>query len=96
MLPTGQCTLYRLAELFSMHRQTLHRRLTANGTTFREIMDEARQEIAIHNLAETNMPISLLATMLGYRRSGAFIRAFRRWSGAAPTEWRAQHREQVH
>jgi AraC-like DNA-binding protein len=92
MLSTGKCTSDRLADLFSMHRRTLYRRLTANGTTFKGIVEEARNEIAARNLAETNMPISQLAALLGYRDTNSFIRAFRRWSGAAPTEWRAHHR----
>ncbi|MCX7169314.1 MAG: helix-turn-helix domain-containing protein, partial [Proteobacteria bacterium] len=92
LLSTGKCTADRLAVLLSMHRRTLHRHLVANGTTFKEIVDEERNEIAVRNLAATDMSINKLAAMLGYRDTSSFIRAFRRWSGVVPTEWRAQHR----
>lgn len=93
MLPTSKCTAVRIAELFSVSLRTLQRHLAANGTSFEAIVDETRHEIATHNLAETNKPISRLAAMLGYRDSRAFTRAFRRWSGAAPSEWRAHQRK---
>ena len=92
MLPTGKCAADRLAELFSMHLRTLQRRLADNGTTFEAIVDETRQEIATHHLAKKNTSISQLSAILGYHDSRAFIRAFRRWTGATPTEWRTRHR----
>lgn len=92
MLPTGKCTADRIAELFSINRRTLFRRLISYGTTFETMLDEMRYEIATRNLAETNMSVRQLAGMLGYRGSRTFIRAFRRWSGAAPTEWRMRNR----
>lgn len=95
MLPTGKCNADRFADLFSMNRSTLHRRLTAEGTTFGAMVDEMRHEIATSNLAETSMPISQLAAILGYRGISAFTRAFRRWTGVAPTAWRERHRSLI-
>ncbi|MCX7169871.1 MAG: AraC family transcriptional regulator ligand-binding domain-containing protein [Proteobacteria bacterium] len=93
MLPTNKCTAVRIAELFSVSLRTLQRHITANGTSFEAIVDETRHEIATHILAETNKPIGQLAAMLGYRDSRAFTRAFRRWSGSVPSEWREHQRK---
>lgn len=91
LLPTGKCTVDRVAELFSMHRRTLHRHLLAYNITFEEILDSVRHEIAGQMLEESDMPLAQLASMLGYRDTSAFNRAFRRWNGVAPSEWRSTH-----
>lgn len=92
MLPTSKCTAVRIAELFSLSLRTLQRRLTESGTTFEALVDETRFEIATSKLAQTSTPIRQLAALLGYRDSRTFSRAFRRWSGLAPAQWRAQRR----
>ena len=89
MLPTGNCTADRVAQVFAMHRRTLHRQLAANNTTFEEITDSMRQQIALQMLAQTDMKLGQLAEMLGYGEVSSFNRAFRRWAGMSPSEWRA-------
>lgn len=91
LLPTGKCTVDRVAELFSMHRRTLHRHLLAYNITFEEILDKVRRETAGQMLEESDMPLAQLANMLGYRDTSAFNRAFRRWYDMAPSEWRNAH-----
>lgn len=88
LLPTGKCTIERVADLFSMHRRTLHRHLAAENLTFEQMVDEARQGMATNALAGSSMPLTQVALLLGYRDASAFSRAFRRWSGASPSEWR--------
>jgi AraC-like DNA-binding protein len=78
----------QIASLFSMHSRTLHRRLNAAGTSFRELVDEIRFEIASQMLAETDTDVSQVAAVLNYADSSAFTRAFRRWSGTTPAQWR--------
>lgn len=89
LLPTGTCTADRVAELFSMHRRTLHRQLAASDTTFEEIMDSMRRQIALQMLEHSDMRLGQLADMLGYGEVSSFNRAFRRWTGRSPSEWRA-------
>lgn len=74
-----------------MHRRTLHRRLQAEGTTFRRELDSIRYEYARQLLADTQLPLVKIAAALGYADSTAFIRAFRRWSGTTPLRWRERH-----
>jgi AraC-like DNA-binding protein len=82
----------QIASLFSMHSRTLHRRLTAMGTSFRELVDQIRFEIARQMLADTDADVSHVANVLDYADSSAFTRAFRRWSGTTPAQWRVQQK----
>lgn len=77
-----------VAKVLSMHRRTLNRRLKAEGTTFRELLDEARFEAACQLLDASRVPITEIAFSLGYAETSAFSRAFRRWSGTTAVERR--------
>jgi AraC-like DNA-binding protein len=72
--------------------RTLSRRLTAEGTSFTRLREEARYAIARQLLNGTSMPANQIAEHLGYAHPSAFTRAFRQWSGVAPAEWRAVKR----
>jgi AraC-like DNA-binding protein len=82
----------RVATLLSMHSRTLHRRLTASGTSFRALLDECRFEIARQMLEDTNANVGDIAYMLDYADTSAFARAFQRWSGTTPSRWRKRPR----
>jgi AraC-like DNA-binding protein len=90
-LLSRNCSAGTIADLFSMHRRTLNRRLSAEGTGFRTIVEEMRFEIACQMLAGTMMPFIQIAAALSFSEASAFSRAFRRWSGQTPTAWRASH-----
>jgi len=80
----------RVAALFSMHSRTLSRRLHAFGTSFQELVDEGRFEIARQMLDDSDMGVARIADLLSYADASAFTRAFRRWSGTTPALWRAR------
>jgi AraC-like DNA-binding protein len=86
------CSADALADLLAMHRRTLNRRLSAEGTRFRTVVNEMRFEIARQLLADTTLPFGQVAAVLDYSEASAFTRAFRRWSGQTPTTWRAKYR----
>jgi hypothetical protein len=69
---------------------TLARQLQARGTRFQVLVDEVRFEIARQLLAQSNMDVREVAATLDYADGSAFTRAFRRWSGTTPAEWRAE------
>jgi len=69
--------------------RTLNRRLAAEGMSFLQLREEARYSIARQLLQGTHLPANQIADRLGYANASAFTSAFRRWSGMAPTEWRA-------
>jgi AraC-like DNA-binding protein len=83
-------SLEGVASELSMHPRTLNRRLQAEGNSFRDLMNEARFEVARQLLAGTRMDITEIALSLGYADPSSFTHAFQRWSGAAPSEWRSQ------
>jgi len=68
--------------------RTLNRRLAAAGTTFSGLLDSSRHSIAVQLLGNTTIPAGQVATRLGYANTSAFTRAFRRWNGVTPSEWR--------
>lgn len=90
-LLTGHGSAEQVAALFSMHSRTLSRRLRSFGTSFQELVDETRFEIASHMLRHTAMDVTDIAASLDYADTSAFTRAFRRWSGTTPGRWRAAH-----
>jgi AraC-like DNA-binding protein len=74
-----------------MHGRTLSRRLRAYGTSFRELADEVRFEIARQMLENTELEVAEIAITLDYADASAFTRAFRRWSDTTPARWRERH-----
>jgi len=87
-LITGYFSESEIAALFSMHSHTFRRRLDASATSFHELVDECRFEMAREMLLNTSLSVSEVSTSLGYSRASSFIRAFRRWSGVTPGQWR--------
>ncbi|GAA5078951.1 AraC family transcriptional regulator [Nocardia iowensis] len=74
-------------ELF-MSPRTLSRRLNEEDTSFRGLLDEVRQLLSEQLLAHTDMTTEQVAARLGYAEAASFIRAFRRWKGCPPQEFR--------
>jgi len=89
-LLTGQGSAEHVAKLLSLHSRTLHRRLAASGTNFRALVDECRYEIARQMLHDSDSDIGRIAYVLDYADTSAFARAFRRWSGTTPSDWRSR------
>lgn len=73
-----------------MSVRTLRRRLAQEGTGFRELLDEVRQELAVRLLATGVLGVEDVALRLGYAEATSFIHAFRRWTGSTPARWRAE------
>jgi AraC-like DNA-binding protein len=88
LLLSGPTSAQEVAALLFLHRRTLDRRLRDQGTNFQRVLDEIRFEVACHLLDNTQLPLTDIAASLGYSESSAFTRAFRRWSGAAPSRRR--------
>jgi AraC-like DNA-binding protein len=83
----------QVAALFSMHSRSLNRHLHAFGTSFQQLLDEIRYEFARQMLEDSTMELGEIAAALDYAAPGIFTRAFRRWSGATPADWRAAHKQ---
>jgi len=87
---TQRCSRAEVARRLGLHERALGRRLQASGTTFQCLLDETREEIARQLLCDTNTPAARVATALGYRDATVFTRAFTRWTGQTPSQFRAR------
>jgi AraC-like DNA-binding protein len=77
-----------LAEILHISTRTMNRRLSMEGTTFRELGNRARHARACRMLDEPAQAITAIAFQLGYRDAANFTRAFRRQQGMSPFEFR--------
>lgn len=93
LLATQRCTVAEAADLLDLHRRTLNRRLKVMGLSFRELADEACHIHARQLLAETDMPLTRVANVMGYAEVSTFSRRFSHWSGTTPGQWRKQFRQ---
>jgi AraC-like DNA-binding protein len=71
-----------------MSRQTLYRRLKAEGVTFEEVLEAKRRQLAIRYLALDRSSVKAAAYKLGFSEPAAFSRAFKRWTGTSPSRFR--------
>ena len=77
-----------IAALLEVHPQTLRRRLSAEGTTFKDIKNQVRRDTALHFLGKQGLSIEEIAHRAGFSESSAFIRAFKGWTGVTPYTYR--------
>jgi AraC-like DNA-binding protein len=82
-LTIGDC-----ADLVGMSDRTLQRRLAEHETSFNEILDQTRFDIAKRLLQDSSIGLSDIAYELGYANPANFTRAFRRWAGVSPRQHR--------
>ncbi|GAA5020274.1 AraC family transcriptional regulator [Kitasatospora paranensis] len=78
------------AQALGMTSRTLRRRLDAEGTGYRELVDEVRYGVAREALGRGGVSTEELARRLGYAEPSSFVRAFRRWAGTTPQNWALQ------
>jgi AraC-like DNA-binding protein len=85
---TGRSSIDDAAATLRVSTRTLKRRLACAGTTFQQLRDEVQFELACQLLRNTTIPAGQIASIVGYSESSSFNRAFRRWAGVPPAEWR--------
>jgi AraC-like DNA-binding protein len=90
LLPHGKAGAGEIARQLGMSHRTLARRLAAEGLTLSEIQKELKTDLAQRYLRDGDLPISQIAWLLGYCEVSAFTHAFKRWTGTAPRQSRAQ------
>jgi AraC-like DNA-binding protein len=79
-----------VASSLGVQPRTLNRLLGKTGTSFNRVLENTRYEAAQRMLRDPGAPVVSVAWSLGYADASAFSRAFRRWSGMTPTEWRRE------
>ena len=81
--------LAEVASELAMSERSIQRSLGEEQTSYRQLVDEVRKNLAIEHLSRPGTSATDVAFLLGFSEPSAFTRAFRRWTGAAPTEFRA-------
>lgn len=92
LLPHGNARANTVAKGLGLSQRTLARRLTQERTTFSDLLNGMRRDLANRYLADETLSISQIAWLLGYHDIGAFSHAFKRWTGSAPREAAARLR----
>lgn len=84
----------RVAEKFDMTVRTLQRHLQQAGSSYQQILDQLRQELAEHYLLRSDLAIQDIASYLGFTEARSFHRSFKTWTGQTPGEFRETRRRE--
>ena len=87
-LTDGPPKLDAVAKAVAMSGRTLQRRLREAGTSFQDLVDEERRSAARAYLGDRHLAVAEIAYLLGYSEASAFVRAFKRWTGMTPKQFR--------
>jgi AraC-like DNA-binding protein len=88
LLAAGPVRIEEVARDLGFSRQTLYRRLKAEGMTFEQLLDELRHRLALRSIRDEGLTVKEAGYRLGFSDPAAFSRAFKRWTGASPSELR--------
>jgi AraC-like DNA-binding protein len=89
LLPQGEPRREVVAQALHLSQRTLQRRLQEEGSSFQQLLDDTRRELAQQYLAQPALSLLEVAYLLGFADPSNFFRAFRRWFGLTPGEYRA-------
>ncbi|MDX2315299.1 MAG: AraC family transcriptional regulator [Gammaproteobacteria bacterium] len=87
-LSSGHANQESVANALHMSLRSLQRRLNDEGTSYKDLLDETRRELASHYMAESHRSINEITYLLGFSEPSNFSRAFRRWTGCSPSAYR--------
>jgi AraC-like DNA-binding protein len=89
LLPAGECSIERVAGHLACDRRTIHRHLAARGTSFSEILDTERSDLAMRLIEDGERPLKEMAALLGFSAQSAMARWFRARFGCSISQWRS-------
>ena len=89
-LASGMLSKQGVAEKMNMSARNLQLKLAEQNTTFQETLDGTRQNLAAGYIEQSHLAITEIAYLLGFSDASNFTRAFRRWHGCSPSDYRAQ------
>lgn len=91
-LARGRLTAEQVAQRLHMSRRTLCRKLESEGTSFTALLADLRQRLALQYVGNAELGLAEIAFLLGFSEAAAFHRAFKRWTGRTPLEYRRGNR----
>lgn len=86
LLHTGAVSADAVARALGFSRQTLFRKLKAEGSTYEQVLDVLRHRMALRYLTGARVSVNETAYLVGFSEPAAFSRAFKRWTGKSPRE----------
>jgi AraC-like DNA-binding protein len=89
-LPDGECSRDKVAGALCMSPTTLQAKLAHRGSNFQQLLDDTRRDMACSYLRQGGRSVTEVTFMLGFADTSNFTRAFKRWTGVSPTEFRQQ------
>lgn len=90
LLPDGECSRDKVASALCMSPSTLQLKLLQHGTNFQQLFDDTRKELACSYVKQPTRSVTEITFLLGFANTSNFTRAFKRWTGMSPTEFRHQ------
>ncbi|RKZ66978.1 MAG: hypothetical protein DRQ48_10290 [Gammaproteobacteria bacterium] len=87
-LPSGNISQGMVADALHMSIRNLQRKLKNMDTSFRDLLEETRRELAIQYVTESDINLGEVTFLLGFSESSTFSRAYKRWNGITPSEVR--------
>jgi AraC-like DNA-binding protein len=90
LLPSGECSVDRVAQYLGVDRRTVHRHLARYGDSYLSIVDTVRVELVMRYVESRDRPLSEVATLLGFSSSSAFSRWFNGRFGCSVSTWRSK------
>jgi AraC-like DNA-binding protein len=88
MLRSGDVSMQAVVSQLGVSRQTLFRKLRAEGTTFEKVLNELRCKLALRHLEDDKLSVSEVAYLVGFSDPAAFSHAFKQWTGSSPRAFR--------
>lgn len=88
-LERGRIGVEVVASQLHMSRYTLHKKLKREGITFASLLEDVRRQQALNYMQDKTKPLVEIAEQLGFSELSAFSRAFKRWMGIPPAEYRS-------
>ena len=89
-LPSGRVCKEEVAETLAVSLRTLQRKLREEGTSYLDLLQDTRLQLARRYLRSPGRSVVETAYLLGFSEPSTFSRAFKRWTGQAPAEYREQ------
>lgn len=88
LLPSGDCNREMVAQALLISPTNLYLKLSQKNTNFQDILDDTRKELACSYMRQSSRAITEIAFTLGFTDTSNFTRAFKRWTGMSPTDFR--------
>ena len=87
-LPSGNSSKQRVASEMAMSTSALQQKLAERRSSFQDLLNQVRQSLALAYMEQAQFSITEMSFMLGFSDTSSFTRAFRRWTGKSPRDYR--------